>query len=269
MRKQIMLAFTVAMLITGASAQAMSAPTYDDGLIVKNPKSTPKTSSVVLVPVTSPQTVAAVHDYVMAWQHANERIALAKAKVANKEELTKADKKWLHSMDKHNYADLFRTHSLGRVHGIETALNWNAENRNKKEYNYFEMPKYSEQQGFTNSYGYNVLRSMVDSINEVVQHQKAVGGPVTVDDAMALEDAILDVMARDQEYVANEELRHYMNEVVWYGAKETVDNKSSDEPSQEEEHVVDLRKAINEPDVETYRPIDAPHRVDLRSAINR
>ena len=33
---------------------------------------------------------------------------------------------------------------LGRVHGFETALNWNGENRNKNEYEYFETPKYNE-----------------------------------------------------------------------------------------------------------------------------
>ena len=91
-------------------------------------------------------------------------------------------------------------------------MNWNGENRNKNEYEYFEMPKYNEKDGFTNSYGYNVLRGMVDQINEIIQKQKEVGGPMTDDEAQALEDAILDVMAKDQENVSNEELRHYMNE---------------------------------------------------------
>ena len=53
---------------------------------------------------------------------------------------------------------------------------------------------------------------MVDRINEVVQHQKQVGGPMTDDEAQALEDAILDILAQEQEHVSNEELRHYMNE---------------------------------------------------------
>ena len=74
------------------------------------------------------------------------------------------------------------------------------------------MPKYNKEDGFTNSYGYNVLRGMTDRINEIIQKQKEVGGPMTDDEAQALEDAILDVMAQDQEHVSNEELRHYMNE---------------------------------------------------------
>ena len=104
-----MLAFTAAIFMSAASltGHAASAPTYDDTLIVKNPVMTPQLGSVVLVPVASPQTVAAVHDYVKAWQNAEVNIAKAKVKRDNHEQLTKADVKWLHSYDKHNYADYF------------------------------------------------------------------------------------------------------------------------------------------------------------------
>ena len=266
MKKSTMLAFTAAVLMSAASltGHAASAPTYDDVLIVKNPVMTPQLGSVVLVPVASPQTVAAVHDYVKAWQNAEINIAKAKVKYDDHKQLTKSEKVWLHSYDKHNYADYFRTHSIGRVHGQEVFMNWNGENRNKNEYEYFDMPKYNEQDGFTNSYGYNVLRGMVDQINAVVQRQKEIGGPMTNDEASALEDAILDIMAQDQEHVNNEDLRHMMNETIWYAAKETVKNKASEEPTATEEHVVDLRKAINEP----VEP-SAPHTIDLRKAIQQ
>ncbi len=77
MKKSTMLAFTAAVLMSAASltGHAASAPTYDDVLIVKNPVMTPQLGSVVLVPVASPQTVAAVHDYVKAWQNAEINIA--------------------------------------------------------------------------------------------------------------------------------------------------------------------------------------------------
>ena len=258
-----MFAFTAALLMSAASitGHAASAPTYDDNLILPNPASAPGLSNVVLVPVASPQVVQSLHDYVKAWENAEQKIALAEAKRDNHEQLTKADKIWLHSKDKYNYADYFRTHSLGRVHGFETALNWNGENRNKNEYEYFETPKYNEKDGFVNSYGYNVLRGMVDRINEVVQHQKQVGGPMTDDEAQALEDAILDVMAKDQENVSNEELRHYMNETIWFAAKQTVKNKASEEPTVQDEHTVDLREAINRPANQETK------KVDLRAAI--
>ena len=205
-----MLAFTAAVLMSAASltGHAASAPTYDDVLIVKNPVMTPQLGSVVLVPVASPQTVAAVHDYVKAWQNAEINIAKAKVKYDDHKQLTKSEKVWLHSYDKHNYADYFRTHSIGRVHGQEVFMNWNGENRNKNEYEYFDMPKYNEQDGFTNSYGYNVLRGMVDQINAVIQEQKKIGGPMTDEEAQALEDSILDIMAHDQEHVNNKKKRY-------------------------------------------------------------
>ena len=117
-----MLAFTAAALMSAASitGYAAGSPTYDDNLILPNPASTPTTGPVVLVPVNYTK---------------------AKVKHDNHEQLTKAESKWLHSKDKHNYADYFRTHSLGRVHGFEVAFNWNGENRNKNEYEFFDMPK--------------------------------------------------------------------------------------------------------------------------------
>ena len=249
MKQSTWLAMAIGALLTSitVSSYAASAPTYDDQLIVKNPVVAPTLGTVVLVPVASPQTKAAVHDYVMAWQHANERIAVAKAKAAANEKLTDADIMWLHSMDRYNYADYFRTHSIGRVHGYEVAMNWNAENFDKNDYEYFYMPKFEDNNEFVNSYGFNTLRGMVDKINEVIQKQKKSGGPMTVEEAIALEKAILNVMSEEQQHVANEELRHYMNETVWFAAKQTVKNKAVDEPDAKYDHVVDLKAAINVP----------------------
>lgn len=94
MKKSTMLAFTAALLMSAASitGHAASAPTYDDNLILPNPASAPGLSNVVLVPVASPQVVQSLHDYVKAWENAEQKIALAKAKRDNHEQLTKADK---------------------------------------------------------------------------------------------------------------------------------------------------------------------------------
>ena len=136
-----------------------------------NPASTPTTGPVVLVPVASPQTVQALHTFVQAWQNAEVNYTKAKIKHDNHEQLTKAESKWLHSKDKHNYADYFRTHSLGRVHGFEVAFT-GRRNRNKNEYEFFDMPNTMKKMVFVNSYGFNVLRGMVDQINAVVQKTK-------------------------------------------------------------------------------------------------
>lgn len=269
MKKSLMLALAAAsfMSLAPMTGHAASAPTYDDQLIVKDPVTQPTLSDTVLIPVASPQVVEALHDYVVAWQHADEKVAEARAKYKEEEKevrLTKADRKWLHSQDEHTYASYFRTHSIGRVHGYEVAMNWNGENRNVNDYHYFSMPGYNEEDGFTNSYGFNVLRGMVDQINTVVLDQekanKASGQPMTMDQAKAVEAKILDIMSKEQEHVSNEELRHYMNETVWFAAKETVKNKASEEPTADDEHVVDLKAAMENPNF---------HKVDLRKAINK
>ncbi|MDU1674171.1 MAG: hypothetical protein E6831_09995 [Veillonella sp.] len=218
MKKSTLLAFTAAVLFgSGVFHVNAASATFDDPLLLPNPAKAPTTGSVVLVPVASPQAVQSIHEFVKAWENAEKHIALAESKKNNHQALTKEEAKWLHSKDKHNYADYFRKHSLGYVHGQETALNWNGENRNKNEYSYYTFPKYDKDQGYTNSYGYNVLRSMVD---------------------------MLDIMAQDQEHVSNEELRYYMNEAVWFATKQTVKNMSAEEPSVGDMHEINLREAI-------------------------
>ena len=245
MKKSTLLAFTAAVLFgSGVFHVNAASATFDDPLLLPNPAKAPTTGSVVLVPVASPQAVQSIHEFVKAWENAEKHIALAESKKNNHQALTKEEAKWLHSKDKHNYADYFRKHSLGYVHGQETALNWNGENRNKNEYSYYTFPKYDKDQGYTNSYGYNVLRSMVDRMNELLQKQKAVGGPLTDEEAQALEDAMLDIMAQDQEHVSNEELCYYMNEAVWFATKQTVKNMSAEEPSVGDMHEINLREAI-------------------------
>ena len=128
MKKSTLLAFTAAVLFgSGVFHVNAASATFDDPLLLPNPAKVPTTGSVVLVPVASPQAVQSIHEFVKAWENAEKHIALAESKKNNHQALTKEEAKWLHSKDKHNYADYFRKHSLGYVHGQETALNWNGE----------------------------------------------------------------------------------------------------------------------------------------------
>ena len=72
-------------------------------------------------------------------------------------------------------------------------------------------------------------------------------------------------MAHDQEHVNNDELRHYMNDTIWFAAKQTVKNKASEEPKAGDDHEVDLRAAI------VKAPVDQPQsrKVNLRDAISK
>ena len=112
MKKSTLLAFTAAVLFgSGVFHVNAASATYDDPLLLPNPAKAPTTGSVVLVPVASPQAVQSIHEFVKAWENAEKHIALAESKKNNHQALTKEEAKWLHSKDKHNYADYFRKHS--------------------------------------------------------------------------------------------------------------------------------------------------------------
>ena len=79
---------------------------------------------------------------------------------------------------------------------------------------------------------------MVDPMNGLLPKQKAVGGPLTDEEAQALEDAMLDIMAQDQEHVSNEELRYYMNRSSLVCLQNKLKNMSAEEPSVGDMHEV-------------------------------
>lgn len=51
-------------------------------------------------------------------------------------------------------------------------------------------------------------------------------------------------MGSIQKTVQNDELRYYVNHTVWYAAKQTMKAQYGYEPLQKEQHVVDIRSAI-------------------------
>ena len=250
MKKSILSAFTAA-LVLGTAFAGTSVQALHDPLLSKNPETTPQLGTVVLVKVPNQEVKDSVHAFAQAWQHATTRIAEVKAKQAEGKELTKNEKKWLESNRVNNYGDYFRTDIYSFVHGLEFVLNWIAENDGIQEYNYETMPGKDPKtgtdmkHGYTNSYGWNVMRGMADRLIEITKKQQDEGGVKSDEEAAALENAILTVMVEDQEHVANEELRHYMNEGVWFTTKQVVKDKHITEPTEQEDHTVDLWQAIN------------------------
>ena len=74
----------------------------------------------------------------------NKKIALAEAKRDNHEQLTKADKIWLHSKDKHNYAITSVRTPLVAYMALKQLWTGTVKTATKNEYEYFETPKYNE-----------------------------------------------------------------------------------------------------------------------------
>ena len=72
-------------------------------------------------------------------------------------------------------------------------MNWNAENDGIQEYNYETMPGKDPKtgtdmkHGYTNSYGWNVMRGMADRLIEITKKQQDEGGVKSDEEAAALE----------------------------------------------------------------------------------
>ncbi len=217
-------AFMVGVML-GAGVWSVSAYAMPDRLLSEAPEKVAVATTenkLILVPVANDAVKEALHAYVEAWGRALAEAEAVKQKKESGAALTNLDKHWLRSLRRHFFARDFRVDSTCKVHFYKSSLNWNGENLKEKEYNYETLAAYNERDGYTNSYGFAELISMVDEINAFIKEESMAGGPSTEERAAAIEQGILAIMDKAQVRVSNEELRSYMNETVWYAAKQTV-----------------------------------------------
>ena len=109
---------------------------------------------------------------------------------------------------------------------FKRAHNWNGDNKYEHSGNYeVFLNKNNEKatetvNGYSNSYGWNVLRNVrQDALSNVKAVLDQQGEAVRGED---IAKAILAAASNNAMTVNNEELRYYINELVWYTAKQTV-----------------------------------------------
>lgn len=239
MRKALLASLCCISLVL-VSGVAMAQVTADELLSAKSGHEAPvATEQTSLVPAVATTTEAALMEFTNAWYDADKRISESKEKKAQGEELTISEQKWLASRDLHNYVDTFVKRTNRRVTFFERAHNWNDKNEEVRQYNYETLP------ANTNSYAVDVLRSLAEDLNQVV---KDAASDSVHDEAWrdALMANMTSTLEKHQASITNDELRSYANTVVWYAAKQTVKDMRLDQPSPEEDHRVDLWKAIQE-----------------------
>lgn len=238
-----------------AAALFMTMPSAfakEDVLLATHPANAIVGTDDYLIPTIDSDTQNAIHQ--MATQWAGARTALATAENhKDTGELTKVDQAWLRkeSQEKdlvgngHSYSSLFRTHLIGRVHFYERSHNWNGENKNDKIYNYMTYKGGKDASSYTNSYGFNVLRTMADTMSQSMQEVEAsdLQGDAFVAD---VEKRLTSIMEETQATVHNDELRYYANAAVEYTSKQVIKERSQYEPKEKTAHVVNLREAIQE-----------------------
>lgn len=107
--------------------------------------------------------------------------------------------------------------------------NWNGENRQTKYYNYDVIPYDKKNKTFNNSYGYNVLRGMADKMRQSMYEaeQSDLQNEAFESDVY---NRLTTIMEETQKQVKNDELRYYINQVVWFSTKQTLKDKMHNEP---------------------------------------
>lgn len=246
MRKK-MLGVTLMAVLTSMHAWAMpdellEAPAHRDTTAVI--RSMDMDGVHPIIKAVKPTTKNAIVELAEAWSHANERYAVAKEHAAVGM-LTDEDKAWLDSTHRYNYLERFSHHGKGRAEFFARSHNWAAHKEDTAVYNYVMIPgrHYDENGEFMNSYGYDVVYGMVDSIVKEFEKQENVNLLTKEDIMKTVENGLV----KAQESVYNDEMRYYLNETIWFAAKQTVKEMKKEEPQpQKEDRKVSLWTAIQE-----------------------
>ncbi len=187
-----------------------------------------------LVPVVNNDIVSAVGAFADHFVKAHNSIIEAKARKTEKV-TTKLDEEWVKSDLDRLYAKKFLDFAQKRVEFYKRSHNWAGNEQEVKEYNYMSYP------AGTDSYAYAELEDLTNTLGIILSELSLSEQKLTVYD---VEDTIFTVLGEKQEEVQIDELRHYMSEVVWFAAKQTIKDYSSLEPENPEDNKVDLWKAI-------------------------
>lgn len=221
--KKIIILATIFSTLT-AAAMAMPDPLLEAGapnLAVAD------ISSYTTVP--DMDTVAAVREFARTSARIRERAAQARKRQAEGQ-ATKEDQQWLDFVQHHDPVKKLSYHLERRLEFYRRAHNWNAENPHDRQYNYTLQPgqdtrrKDDPDRGYTNSYGWNVLHQEVLQVEAGVKQAEKTGN---------WQDLPQDITSRVNmlgQSVSNEELRYYINELLWFSAKQTVKELKSKSP---------------------------------------
>lgn len=214
MKKIIVLAAIFSTLT--ATALAMPDPLLEAG----NPEpAVAAVSSYTTVP--DPDTVAAVQEFVQTGAWIRERTGQAKKRLAEGR-ATREDQRWLDFAQQHDPVKKMSHHLERRLEFYRRAHNWNGDNPHDRQYNYTLQPgrdlrrKDEPDRGYTNSYGWNVLHQEVLQVEESLKQAGQTGN------WQELPQDIASRVDRLGQSVSNEELRYYLNEMLWFSAKQTV-----------------------------------------------
>lgn len=228
--KKLLIAAALAALSV-SPAMAMSDNLLDAG----NPANDVNPAVGTELPVPMADEVAAVHEFSVVWRDALDAQAKMRERKEAGEKLSRNDLRFANADLSERFVNRMDANLMHRVEFYKRAHNWNAQNEEVRKYNYTMQYAKDDKNateaidGYTNSYGWNVLNNTHVSIsNALTDIYKMSKETKTLIDPVEVEKAVQDNLGQNSVNVNSEELRYYMNELVWFSAKQTVKDLKRD-----------------------------------------
>ena len=216
------LVLTAALLATATSGFAMGDTLFDQ----KNPAHIVTPAMGYEVEAVTPETASALQELGMTLDRAHAVQADLVARHERGERLTDRQHRYAEHDVNHEFLRVLDRNLTNRVEFFKRAHNWNGDNKYEHTANYQvflnKHNKHAKEavNGYSNSYGWNVLRAVrQDALDNVKAVFDEKGEDTRGEDIV---NAMKHAAEKNALTVNSEELRFYINELVWYTAKQTA-----------------------------------------------
>ena len=216
------LVLTAALLATATSGFAMGDELFDQ----KNPAHLVTPAVGYEIQVTTPETVQALEELGLTLERAYEVHNDLVQRHEKQEPMSDRKHRFVEHDVNQDFLTVLDRNLTNRVEFFKRAHNWNGDNKYEHTANYqVFLNKHNEKateavNGYSNSYGWNVLRSVrQDALDNVKAVFEQKGEETRAEDIV---NAMVQAATKNALTVNNEELSYYINELVWYTAKQTA-----------------------------------------------
>ena len=216
------LVLTAALLATATSGFAMGDELFDQ----KNPAHLVTPAVGYEIQVTTPETVQALEELGLTLERAYEVHNDLVQRHEKQEPMSDRKHRFVEHDVNQDFLTVLDRNLTNRVEFFKRAHNWNGDNKYEHTANYqVFLNKHNEKateavNGYSNSYGWNVLRAVrQDALDNVKAVFDQKGEETRAEDIV---NAMVQAATKNALTVNNEELRYYINELVWYTAKQTA-----------------------------------------------
>ena len=216
------LVLTAALLATATSGFAMGDELFDQ----KNPAHLVTTAVGYEIQVTTPETVQALEELGLTLERAYDVHNDLVQRHEKQEPMSDRKHRFVEHDVNQDFLTVLDRNLTNRVEFFKRAHNWNGDNKYEHTANYqVFLNKHNEKateavNGYSNSYGWNVLRAVrQDALDNVKAVFEQKGEDTHGEDIVA---AMKQAAEKNALTVNSEELRFYINELVWYTAKQTA-----------------------------------------------